>query len=113
MLLSEVAVLKILYLICLLCSCAFALYYCKNTEKPKCMNKVQNCDIVVFILSMNLTLRTHVLLVLTDLLAAILGKARASRGGHERLQKVSLHEPVCANAHYCDQKEGLLGFTQS
>lgn len=43
------------------------------------MNKVQHCDIVVFILSMNLTLLTHVLLVLTDLLAAIFGKARTSR----------------------------------
>lgn len=40
------------------------------------MNKVQNCDIVVLIL--NLTLRTHVLLVLIDLLAAIFGKARTS-----------------------------------
>lgn len=98
MLLSEVAVLKIVY--CLLCYCAFALYYCKNTEKPKCMNKVQNCDIVVFILFMNLTLRVHVLLVLRFACSNIRkGQNIVCCGGHERLQEVSLHEPVCANVH--------------
>lgn len=64
------------------------------------MNKVQNCDIVVFILSMNLTLRTHVLLVLRFACSNIWkGQNVKCRGGHERLQKVSLHEPVCANVH--------------
>lgn len=73
MLLSEVAVGNSEpYLSVVLC--AFALYYCKNTEKPKCMNKVQNCDIVVFISWMNLTLRT-LLLLGSHLLAAILRKA--------------------------------------